>query len=73
MSVEFKYKKHISIVCNLSIGQVVTVSGWGYKLDGKNLVIEDIKLADHACQSGVMVKVDKYSNYIDSDWIDKKQ
>lgn len=72
MSVEFKYKKNVSIICHLSVGDEVTVSGWGPALDNKKLIIENIKL-QLGCESGVMVKVDKYESYIDSGWVDKKQ
>lgn len=73
MSVTFKFKKHVSVVCNLSIGEEVTVSGWGYALDNKKLIIEDIRLQLGGCESSVMVKVDKYDSYIDSNWIDNKE
>lgn len=64
----FKYKKHVSIVCHLFIGQAVTVSGWGHELDGKKCIIEDI-IFEITSESSVMVKLDKYPSYIDSNWI----
>ena len=71
MSTVFKFKKHVSVVCDLSVGDKVTVSDWGYKLDGKECIIEDIKESFVGCSSGVLVKIDQYEYYIDSDWIDK--
>jgi hypothetical protein len=66
---EYQCHKHVKIVCTLHIGQAVRVERWGYELDGKDLVIQDIKFDIGKCESSVMVKVDKYPNYIDSSWI----
>lgn len=62
--------KHVRLVINLEIGEIVEIRDWGYKFDGKKLKIEDIKKSDN-CSSGALVKVDGHENYIDSDWITK--
>lgn len=68
---EFPFKKHVFVGCRLSIGEVVKIDGWGYELNGKKAKIIDIKPAFGICQSGVLVKIDIYKNWIDSDWITK--
>lgn len=40
---EFDFKKNVKIVCTLSKGDKVKTDGFGYKLDGKILIIEDLK------------------------------
>lgn len=67
MKTEFKNSKHTRLVCDLYVGQQVEVDNWGYELNGKTCTITDIKLG-HG-QTGVLVKIDLYPNYIDSDWI----
>ncbi|PSR54181.1 hypothetical protein AHMF7605_11935 [Adhaeribacter arboris] len=68
---EFQLEKHVKVVCDLQIGQQVTVSGWGRQLDGKTHTIQGLKLNYGGCESGVMVKLNNYPNWIDSNWIDK--
>jgi len=62
--------KHVKLTVDLDIGEKVKIDGFGYKLDGKICTITDIKFSP-TCQSSVLVKVDMYDNYIDSDWITK--
>lgn len=68
---EFKFKKHVSVICNLAIGEQVIIEGWGREFDFKTVTIEDIKFNPGISGSGVQVKVSGYNNYIDSDWITK--
>lgn len=59
--------KHVTIDCDLRVGMNVWFdSDFGYKLKDVQCFIEDIKRGN--CQSGFLVKVDKYENYVDSDW-----
>ena len=67
---EFKFKKHTKIVIDLEIGDKVLTNGWGYKLDGKIWTIEDMKF-NLGRASAVLVKIDGYRDYIDSDWLIK--
>lgn len=69
---EFKYGKHVKVVVDLKIGDEATIEGWGYELDGKVVVIEDIRFTPGRCQTSVQVKISGYKNYIDSDWVTKK-
>jgi len=64
MSTVFKFKKHVSVVCDLSVGDKVTVSDWGYKLDGKECIIEDIKESFVGCSSGVLVRLTSTSTIL---------
>lgn len=70
-----QHGKHVTITCDLEIGQEVFVEGYGVKygrpLDGKRLKIEKIIPAFGGCQSGFLVKLDGYENPIDSDWVTK--
>lgn len=66
--VTHQYKKWVTIHCHLSIGDEVIIEGWGYKFDNKHFSITDIKYA-LGCESGFLVKIDGYENYIDSGWI----
>ena len=68
---EIQYKKHVKIICDLEIGDTVFIKGWGYKLDGKDWKVEDVKFSRN-CESGFMVKIDGYENYMDSNWLNKK-
>lgn len=69
---EKKIGKHVKLICDLKKGDKVYTEGWGYQLDGKELIVEDVKEAMGRCQSGFLVKVTNYENYIDSDWVNKK-
>lgn len=68
---ELQYKKHVRIICDLQIGDKVRTIGWGYKLDGKDWIIEDIQWAIGGCESGVRVKINGYDSYLDSNWLNK--
>jgi len=65
---EIQKHKHVQIICSLEVGQMVKIEGWGYKFDGKQFKIEDIKQSD-VCESGFLVKINGYENYLDSNWI----
>ena len=65
----FPFKKNVSLLCNLSIGETIIVKDWGYKVDGEH-TIEDIRLG--ACESGIQIKISGYPDYIDSGWATKK-
>lgn len=67
---EFKFAKHVKIVCSLEVGDKVKIYGWGPRFDTKILEIEDIKLQPHI-ESGVGVKVKGYDGYLSSNWITK--
>ena len=68
---EFPIKKNVPVIFPYLKGDVVTVSGWGRKLDGKEFLIEDVKLNVVGCESGILVKIDGYKNYLDSGWISR--
>ncbi len=65
----FPFKKNVSLLCNLVVGERITVEGWGYALDGEH-TIEDIKRGSG--ESGILIKVSGYPDYIDSGWATKK-
>ena len=65
---EIQKSRHVKVICDLEVGQTVRLDGWGYKFNGKDFKIVDIKQETN-CSSGFMVKIDGYENYIDSDWI----
>lgn len=67
---ELQFKKHVRVICDLAIGDVVRTD-FDYRLNGKDWVIEDIRFAVGNCESGVLVKIDGYERYIDSNWFDK--
>lgn len=67
---DFKFAKHVTIVCHLSIGETVRVNGWGPQLDGKDWIIEDIKF-DPGVDSAIVVKINGYKNYLSSNWLTK--
>lgn len=62
------FKRNVSVLCHLEVGDKVKVTGWGYKLDNKPAIVTDIK-ASIGCESGVMVMLDIYPQWIDSGWI----
>lgn len=65
-----KFKKNVSLLVHLEIGDDVITEGWGPNLDGRTHVIEEIKLYP-SCESGVMVKINNWKNPIDSGWLKK--
>lgn len=65
---ELQYGKHVKLICSLEIGQQCKVEGWGYKFDGKIFKITDIKQSEN-CESGFLVLIDGYENWLDSNWI----
>lgn len=67
---EFQFKKHVKVVVDLEIGEKVMTDGWGYKLDGKEWTIKDIKFSP-GCESSILVMIDGYDSYIDSSWLNK--
>lgn len=69
---EIQFKKNVRVICDLQIGDKVYTEEWGYKLDGRDWVIEDIKDAIGKCESGFLVKINGYDNYIDSTWLNKR-
>lgn len=68
--IKFPHRKHVEVICHLSIGDKVTTEFDEYRLKGEVCVIEDIKFTP-GTQSSVMVKLDRCPNYIDSDWVNK--
>ena len=67
---EFQYKKHVKIVVDFEIGEKILIKGWESKLDGEH-VIEDMKKCFEHCESGILVKISGYKNYIDVGWLIK--
>ncbi len=67
---EIQFKKHVRIIFDLSIGESVSITGWGPALDNRIWIIEDIKMKK-SCESGFMIKITGYDHYIDSGWVDK--
>lgn len=66
---EYQHSKHVRVICDLSIGDIVTTD-IHYTIKGLGQTIKDIKRADN-CTSGFLVRISGYSEYIDSDWVDK--
>ena len=67
---EFNFKKNVKIVVPLEVGEIVVIDGWGRQLDGKH-TIEDFKTNFGGCESGIMVKVSGYDNWLDVGWLTK--
>lgn len=67
---EIQFKRNVRVICDLAIGDVVRTIDWGYRLDGKDWVILDIKYCKN-CESGFLIKIDGYDSYIDSGWVEK--
>lgn len=67
---EFQYKKNIKIVVDFEVGETILIEGWGYQLDGKHIIKEFITNFG-GCESGIMVKISGYDNYIDVGWLSK--
>jgi len=68
---EVQFKKHVRIICDLSVGDAVRTKEFSYKLDGKDRVVEEIKEAIGRCESGFLVKISGYDGFLDSDWLIK--
>lgn len=71
-TMEVQFKKHVRVICDLKKGDVVYTEGWGYELDRKDWVIDEIKEAIGKCESGFMVKLNGYDRFIDSTWLNKR-
>lgn len=69
---EIQHKKNVRVICDLNIGDKVYTEGWGYRLDGKDWVVEDIKEAIGRSESGFLVKINGYESYLDSSWLNKR-
>jgi len=67
---EFQYKKNVKVVVDFEIGETVLIADWGYKLDGEHQIL-DMKPNYGGCESGVMVKVSGYGNWLDLGWLTK--
>lgn len=64
-----KLSNHVIAECTLQIGQKVFVSKGLFKtIEDKDGVVEDVKYSI-GCESGFLVKVDIYPDWIDSNWI----
>lgn len=66
---EIQFSKHVRIICDLKIGDIVRTD-FTYKTKGKDWIIEDIKYSSNS-DSGFLVKINGYENYLDSNWLDK--
>ncbi len=67
---EFQHGKNVRIIVDLEIGDTVRTDVGGYKTEGVDWIIEDIKF--HVpCESGVQVKINGYPNFICSNWVTK--
>jgi hypothetical protein len=64
-----QYKKHVSLLVNLEIGEKVTTT-FSLNEAKKIRTIEDIKLYTH-CESGVMVRLTGLDKPVDSGWVEK--
>lgn len=67
---EFKFKENVKIVVDFEVGEKIMIKGLGYKLDGEH-VIKGFKTCFGGCESGILVKVSGYDNYIDVGWLNK--
>lgn len=67
---EIQHAKHVRIICDLNVGDKVRTGNWGYKLDGKEWIVEEIMRHEN-CESGFMVKINGYESFIDSNWLNR--
>lgn len=67
---EFEFKKHVKVVVDFEIGEEILIENWGYKLNGKH-TIEDFRPSFGLSESGILVKISGYDNYIDLGWLTK--
>lgn len=65
---EYQFKKNVKVVVNFEIGEMVYITGWGYKMDGKHK-IEDMKTNFGGCESGILVLIK--GKWLDLGWINK--
>ncbi len=69
---EIQHKKHVRVICDLEIGDTVTVDGFSPAVNGIDHVIEDILFNMRGCESAFLVKISGYDRYLDSSWLIKK-
>lgn len=66
---KYKHSKHVTLICDLEVGDIVTTE-YRKKLIGKQFKIIEI----NPClgySSGIRIKLDGFKGYMDSDWVDK--
>jgi hypothetical protein len=73
---EFEINPHTKIIVNLEVGENVTIKKQLVRLLGAKILdrpckIERIKKQLYGCESGVLIKLKGYSDFIDSGWIKK--
>jgi hypothetical protein len=68
---EYQFKKHVRVVCDLKVGETVVVDKeWGRPIGGRKTVITEI-IPEQNCESTFMLKIEGYPNPIDSNWVDR--
>jgi hypothetical protein len=67
---EIQFKKHVRVICDLKEGDKVKTDGFSKALDSKVSTVMEVTWG-RTCESGFMVKIDNYPDYLDSDWFDK--
>jgi len=71
-STAVQYAKHVQFICSLKVGDIVTLDlDFGGKFVGKQLKVLELRVLPPVnCQSGVMIRIEGYEGWIDSDWAD---
>ncbi len=70
--IEIKWQRYVRVICDLEVGDMVTVDGFGHPLvDGKYYAIEEIFFKPGGSESGFTVKINGYPSPLDSNWLDK--
>lgn len=67
---EFQFKKNVKIVVDFEVGEKILIEGWGPKLDGEHTIKEFKKNLGNS-ESGIMVKISGYDDWIDVGWLSK--
>ena len=67
---EFDFKKNVKLVIPFEIGETVFIDGAGTSLHGY-YTIKDFKTHFGGCESGILVKLNQYNEWIDVGWLIK--
>jgi len=61
---------HVKLICDLQPGDVVRINGHSQKLNGKDLIVEEV-VYDRNCESRFMVSLKNVEGRFDSNWLIK--
>lgn len=67
---DFQFKNNIKMVVDFEVGEKILIKGWGPKLNGEH-TITNFKPNFGGCESGIMVKITGYGDWIDLGWLTK--